>query len=152
MEAHTITSANGVRFLDLAESSDHIFYSVHNKEYQRGMADLYCYDVEADQSRQIASAALSYFFKTSTDGTKLLYFEGADLKEAIGTLKMYDVEEDASKEIATGVVLQSVTSHFQNGTVDPDSFFYVTKDYAGDLDIHYYDGKRFNVIVSGLAQ
>lgn len=146
-EGRTITDAKGARFLDLTESTDHIFYCVHNKDYEWGTADLYCYDVALGESKQIATAALSYF-KASTDGTKLLYFEGVNLKDAVGTLKMYDLVEGVGTELATGVVIHSVTSHFQNGTVDPDSFFYLTKDYAGKYDLNYFDGERSCILVS----
>lgn len=145
---YTITSADSVRFFNLTECSDYVVFCVYDEDYDQSMADLYYYDVGENQSRKITSEVLSYI-KISTDGTKLFYFDDVNKEEATGTLMMYDIKKEESKQISTDVLVHTVTSYFFNGTIDPDSFFYGTRESDDESDVHYYNGKKSSITVSG---
>ncbi len=157
-ELHGSEVSNEIKIssdVDMFEMTDNGKFIYYAKDYDDGVANLYCYKVGEKEPVKISSDVACYWawLQTtySTDGATVFFFKDEeeidDTYYSNGTLMKWSYGSESAEKIASEVLLDSVSGALDSGEVDPASFMYmkytsVDKEENILVNWMYFNGKE----------
>lgn len=136
------------------QNTDYIYYI---KDFLDNGYSLYVYDVKEDTAVKIAGDLSDV--EIATDGKTVFYitdaFYSSGNRKHLGVLNVYDAKKDESHKVASDVIINSLTSGIDDWVYSDSLFFSIYEGGSNEGDLSklcYYDGKDYEVLLSGIGK